>query len=377
METSAKNLYNTVEIFKESAQIILNNIKKTGVDSSKTYIENENDFEIKLTDYGLAKSYQNNRNSEYSSFVGTYYYMAPEIFKNKGCSKSDLWSIGLILYYLYYNDLPFENLEEYINSNKDIIIKKTEFEILDDILNKLLVKDPNKRINWDNYFIHPFNNLQRIEIFINIECNYKITKIINEYINYHCEQLKDPIIIINEKKKKFNFYYKLKKGKYKIIILFNNKFFDCRKMFDECSDIIEIKFIKFNSENVYNMSEMFSNCSKLTYLDLSNFNTDNVKYMNNMFNNCSNLTNLNLNNFNTEKVKNMRYMFNNCSKLSNLNLSNFNIENVKNMSNIFKNSSNLINLDISNFNTNKVEDMEGMFQNCSNITNLNINKFNS
>ena len=80
-----------------------------------------------------------------------------------------MWSIGLILYYLYHNDLPFKNREEYINSNKEIKIKETEFEIFNDLLNKLLVKDPNKRINWDDYFIHPFNNLQIIEIYINIK----------------------------------------------------------------------------------------------------------------------------------------------------------------------------------------------------------------
>ena len=85
----------------------------------------EIDFEIKLTDYGLAKTYQNNSNSKYNSFVGTEYYIAPEVYQNKGCSESDLWSIGLILYYLYHNELPFKNREEYINSNKDIIIKKT------------------------------------------------------------------------------------------------------------------------------------------------------------------------------------------------------------------------------------------------------------
>ena len=129
METSAKSIYNVVEIFKILTQYIY--IKKTGVNPSEIFnakLKDENDFEIKLTDYGLAKSYQSN--SEYNSFVGSDYYIAPEVFKNKGCSKSDLWSIGIILYYLYYYELPFKNLEEYINSDKDIIIKKTELKYL-------------------------------------------------------------------------------------------------------------------------------------------------------------------------------------------------------------------------------------------------------
>ena len=57
-ETSAKIHNNIVEVFKNSIQFILNNI--TEISNVKLKYENENDFEIKLTDYGLAKSYQNN-----------------------------------------------------------------------------------------------------------------------------------------------------------------------------------------------------------------------------------------------------------------------------------------------------------------------------
>ena len=128
-ETSAKIPYNIVEVFKHSIKFILNNIIIQS-EISNFKLKNENDFEIKLTDYGLAKSYQNNSNSKYSNYVGTDYYRAPEVFKNKGCSKSDLWSIGLILYYLFYKKKPFENIEEYINSNKDILIKKLNLKCL-------------------------------------------------------------------------------------------------------------------------------------------------------------------------------------------------------------------------------------------------------
>ena len=148
LEISVKSIYNVVEDLKILTQLIY--IKKTGVIPSETFnakLKDENDFEIKLTDYGLAKSYQNNSNSKYSNYVGTDYYRAPEVFKNKGCSKSDLWSIGIILYYLYHLEFPFKDLEEYINSDKEIKIEKSEFEIFDDLLYKLLVKDFKERIN--------------------------------------------------------------------------------------------------------------------------------------------------------------------------------------------------------------------------------------
>ena len=89
--------------------------------------------------------------------------------------------------------------------------------MFDDLLNKLLVKDPNERINWDDYFIHPFNNLQIIEIYINIDSDKKETKIIeNKYFNY--DQLKDSIIIIDGKKNSFKCKFCLEKGKHRIII---------------------------------------------------------------------------------------------------------------------------------------------------------------
>ena len=128
----------------------------------------EKDFDIKLTDYGLAKYYENS-NSNFSKQVGTPYYMAPEVYKNEGNSKSDLWSIGIILFYLYFNQLPFNDFDDYIDLNKKVNLKKTNNDFLDDLLSKLIVKAPENRINWDDYFIHPFNTQQIIEISVNIE----------------------------------------------------------------------------------------------------------------------------------------------------------------------------------------------------------------
>ena len=139
----------------------------------------ENDFDIKLTDYGLSKSYESN--SQYSKFVGTLYYNGPEVYKNEGNSKSDLWSIGLILYYLYFKEFPFNNLDEYLNYNKDLNLKKTNIKLLDDLISKLLVKEPKDRITWENYFVHPFNKQQIIEINIDVENDNTNINILNNH----------------------------------------------------------------------------------------------------------------------------------------------------------------------------------------------------
>ena len=60
-------------------------------------------------------------------------------------------------------------------------------------------------------------------------------------------------------------------------------------LFLSCNCIKKLKFIKFNREDIDNMSNMFSTCSSLEELDLSNFKTDKVKLMNEMFKDCSSL----------------------------------------------------------------------------------------
>ena len=53
----------------------------------------------KISDFGLAKTFEAQTDSIMVSLVGTPLYMSPQILKKgKYTSKSDLWSIGLIFY---------------------------------------------------------------------------------------------------------------------------------------------------------------------------------------------------------------------------------------------------------------------------------------
>ena len=63
-------------------------------------------------------------------------------------------------------------------------------------------------------------------------------------------------------------------------------------MFKGCSNLEEINFDKFNTNNVYSMDSMFDDCSSLKEFNLSNFNTSKVKDMCNMFKDCSSLVSL-------------------------------------------------------------------------------------
>ena len=73
--------------------------------------------------------------------------------------KSDLWSIGVMMYQLYYREVPFEGNNENdilqkIKSNKPF--KQPEDSNLRDIINKLLLLNPQNRISWEEYFNHLF-----------------------------------------------------------------------------------------------------------------------------------------------------------------------------------------------------------------------------
>lgn len=59
----------------------------------------------RLADFGLARVMKSSANS--GSVAGTPAYMAPEAFDGKRCLQSDIWSVGVILYQLLSNRLPF------------------------------------------------------------------------------------------------------------------------------------------------------------------------------------------------------------------------------------------------------------------------------
>lgn len=66
------------------------------------------DGKIKLGDFGIAKCL-NNTNDKAKTLVGTPYYLSPEIVQDKPYSfKSDVWSLGILLYEMTMLKMPFE-----------------------------------------------------------------------------------------------------------------------------------------------------------------------------------------------------------------------------------------------------------------------------
>ena len=63
---------------------------------------------VKLGDFGVAKNLQNIWKKA-STLIGTPYYLSPEIVMSKPYSfKSDIWSLGVLLYEMTSLKMPFD-----------------------------------------------------------------------------------------------------------------------------------------------------------------------------------------------------------------------------------------------------------------------------
>ena len=120
--------------------------------------KNKKKFVPKLSDYGFSKDLNNSNYT--ATHLGTPATMAPEIMMNKPYNeKSDIWSIGAMMYQLHYKEIPYPGFSE-----QQILAKiqrnhrrnqPTDPDFRD-LLNKIFVVDPDKRMSWEEYFNHPF-----------------------------------------------------------------------------------------------------------------------------------------------------------------------------------------------------------------------------
>lgn len=114
---------------------------------------------IKLTDFGFAKSFKSNEKKLSNTICGSPIYMAPEIIKASFYNeKSDLWSIGIILYEMIVGVPPYKannHLELIQKINNNPIYLPSSILISENcrsLINDLLQKDPDDRIDYESFF---------------------------------------------------------------------------------------------------------------------------------------------------------------------------------------------------------------------------------
>ena len=123
----------------------------------------ESKVNIRLIDFGLSKILGPNEKS--SDCCGTLAFSAPELFEDQPYTKSiDVWSIGIVTFFLLCGYLPFddENTEELLRKIiKDPIpfdenIWKYISVDAKDFVSRLLEKNPEKRFNIEQALDHPW-----------------------------------------------------------------------------------------------------------------------------------------------------------------------------------------------------------------------------
>ena len=121
-----------------------------------------NDFNIRITDFGFARKFE--KDTLLNTLCGSPMYMAPEIINKQDYSiKSDLWSVGIIIYQMFYGKVPFD-VNNFVQLIKKINNDKIKYDIKGiiiseqglDILKSLLTIDVYKRISWNDFFYHPW-----------------------------------------------------------------------------------------------------------------------------------------------------------------------------------------------------------------------------
>ena len=198
---------------------------------------------IKLSSFCSSKGISNSM-----SFIDISLTSAPEILLDEeDLSKSDLWSIGIIIYYMYFKEYPYKGKNEHILLN-DIKsgkkLKSIDDKELDDLMNKLLKININERLSWEEYFNHNFfkqNNLD-MPIF-----NFKCEEHFKD-IKFYCQNCKLNICI----------YCLEKHNNHKIVSFYNiglndderNKFETLFKYIE--NNINTLNQIKNNYQSFYN-----------------------------------------------------------------------------------------------------------------------------
>lgn len=118
--------------------------------------------EVKIIDFGMAALHQNDQKLRTS--CGSPHYAAPELLKSKNYrgDKADVWSMGVILFAMLAQRLPFDDphLPTMLSLSKRASYTMPEHfsPEAQDLIRRILVTDPDKRISIREMWNHPLIN---------------------------------------------------------------------------------------------------------------------------------------------------------------------------------------------------------------------------
>ena len=166
----------------------------------KDVLTGEDYFWIKIIDFGTAKIFEKNKKEK--TIIGSSYYIAPEVLKQKYNEKCDTWSVGVILYMTLVGVAPFDGRtdDEIIRSIKIGKYNTNNYRFVEhseevkDLVYRLLEKNIEKRYSAKEALNHPwfekyggrnlFCNFKQedIKLYIDNLFNYKYNSKLQELV---------------------------------------------------------------------------------------------------------------------------------------------------------------------------------------------------
>ena len=123
----------------------------------------DHNYHIKLIDFGLSAVCNKVEEMEkLDRLCGSPFYVPPELYDGHyDGTKTDVWSLGILLYVLTAKKFPYDNKE------RDLLklansVKRDPFEMpicsdeLKDVLRRMLEKNPAKRVSLEELKRHPW-----------------------------------------------------------------------------------------------------------------------------------------------------------------------------------------------------------------------------
>ena len=167
----------------------LENILIHEIEKSKT--TGEDLFNIKIIDFGTARIFDKNKKPQ--SIVGSSYYIAPEVLKQKYNKECDLWSVGVILYMFIVGHAPFDGCddEEITNNIQGGVYRKNDRRWIKasnevkDLIQKLLTYSPNLRLTAVQALKHPWFQITDSNILYDNVPKNDVIKCIKNLLTYN------------------------------------------------------------------------------------------------------------------------------------------------------------------------------------------------
>ena len=367
---------------------------------------------IKIGDFGIAKALTNTK-SNAITIIGTPYYFSPEIINGEPYNyKTDIWSLGIVLYEMCNLKLPFDSNNiaqlsmKILRGNYDPIPFKYSKE-MHNIVKRMLNVDQNKRPDIKEIMRSPL--LQNINLSCNNKRianikkknwsnnNQKSANINSTASNFNCKMNDEPFIDQKKKERKSLINKKVNKDKSVSPIKFKNKSFMVKaglmkKNNDNSESSIELpkKSDKVKTKKSFAFKRNISqkNIEIKTYRKeekeekyenkiINNNNNNNINNnQNQKIKNINNIDSININNMNNIKSINIDNI-NSVNKININNMNNFNkpIDNMYIINNLENKNNNIANIDSNkpNNNNNSTKKSNNKVDNIINSTNNNIN----